>query len=157
PRPRRGIQKPGSHRLVADSTTSFAGETMATEQRDEPKRKSGDRLGELLGTYSARPKGFMLLAVAIGVALLGLWVVSGATALSHALEDSEKLEGVYATIGWVLVGTGLLFAVWSGFYIGQSFEVRKRGVRHRRWGSRKELFWDDIDRIEVNKVTYVES
>src|SRR4051794_40899298 len=101
---------------------------MTEGRKTRSKAESGsDRLGELLACYSARAKGFLLLVLAAGVALLGVGVVLGAGGISVFLYDSDGLKGVYAAVGWVLVGAALLCAAFSPSYLVQSFEVRKKG------------------------------
>jgi hypothetical protein len=128
------------------------------EKRDDgARRKSGsDRLGKLLGTYSARVKGVVLLVLAALIALGGAWVVWKSPDISRFTYESTELQGAYAVIGWVLVGAALFCAALSPTYLLQSVEIRKKGVRHRHPFGTRELHWDDVDQIEINKVTVVD-
>jgi hypothetical protein len=122
---------------------------MTKEGQDERR----DRLGKLLATYSARTRGYVFLALAIVLGLFGVLCLRGAAGMSRALFDDESSEGFYVGLGWFLIGTGALFTLLSPLYLLQKFEVRKKGVRHRRWRGTRELFWGEIERIEIQKET----
>jgi hypothetical protein len=67
--------------------------------------------------------------------------------------DSDELQGFYAGMGWVVGAAALVCAALSPTYLAQSFEVRKRGVRHKHWLGNRELFWDEIDQVDMRKLT----
>jgi hypothetical protein len=117
-----------------------------------PRRK--DPLGKLVGRYGTNLKGFGLLFGAVVVAALGWRILPPKDAVARADVD-DALPLVRTILGWSGIGLGALMVCFSPFYLGRSFEIRKRGVRYRRWGMRQELEWDDIDLIQVRKVTTV--
>src|SRR4051812_18693533 len=114
PGPPAAKEGPGVHQALL-------GCGMSEERPEESKGTSRDPLGKLVGTYSARVKGFVLLALAVGLALFGIVIVDGAAGISRALFEAEDLKGFYAGLGWCFVGGGVFFSLLSLFYITQTF------------------------------------
>jgi hypothetical protein len=113
---------------------------------------SKDRLGILLGRYSTNLKGLGLLACAAPFLAFGVWLLR-----QKHIGDGDAYEALPMGVifGWLATLLGTLMALFCPFYIGHAFEIRKRGVRYYRWGSRRELEWDDIELLQVQKHTVI--
>ena len=115
----------------------------------EPDAKS-DRLGKPLARYTSTVRSIVLIVLAVILGLSGGAVVGGADALAWNLAQSQ--DGLpYAIVGWVLVATGGGMVACGVWFLGRSFEIRRKGVRFTSGPNVTELRWDEIDHIDVHK------
>src|SRR5687768_15921218 len=114
-------------------------------------KSSKDRLGKLVGKYRALGRGLWFLVLGAIGAALGILSYVNAVSLSRALFDAEDLQQAYRVLGWILIGCGALGGLFGAFLAGESLEFRRKGLRQRGWLSRREMLWDEMDEIFVEK------
>ncbi|MCI0640366.1 MAG: hypothetical protein L0Y72_02730 [Gemmataceae bacterium] len=128
---------------------------MAKERRRESKSETPtkDRLGKLHGRFSARTRGIWLFVTAVLLTIFGLVVALHAGGIARAMSENEELRTAYSILGWLFFGIGVSCAVLGVMHTMESLEIRKRGVRHRNWRGTHELFWDEMERIDIEDIT----
>jgi hypothetical protein len=124
---------------------------VGTKRAQEAKaRTDRDRLGKPLASYgtSAKATAFILLAVIAG---LGGGAAVGASNRLAAVLANHPDGTPYAVVGWCSVALGMVSVAYGVFHLGQSFEIRRKGLRLRRRRGATEMTWDEVDHIEVFK------
>lgn len=118
---------------------------------DDPRpRKKMDRLGKLREVYIPSRKTAALVTVGVVLGILGAAVLAfGATAAGPDWQLYVFAGGLVLAFGALLVAIAFLLPASS-----QSFEIRKLGVRFRDGKEEEELFWDEIDYIEIRKTIH---
>jgi hypothetical protein len=124
------------------------------EKRRKKPRPDGegsrDPLGKPLARYSTTLKAVMIIVVAVVLGLSGGAVLGASRALARYLAESEE-DTAYVVVAWGFILVGVAVIAYGVFGLGRSFEIRRKGVRHRDHGTVTELLWDEIYRIDVHK------
>src|SRR5262245_9875861 len=115
---------------------------MANKRTDHPPTTPAtDRLGGPLAHFGTRRVVVRYLVLALGLALGGGAVMLFSGNLARALQDSAA-GPLSLALGGVLVAAAVGLVLYGVFFLGESFEVRRDGVRHATWGRKTELAWD---------------
>jgi hypothetical protein len=136
------------HTGSPDSTVAQMGCSMADKQ-------ARDGLGKPYASYGTSLKAILFIVLAVILGLAGGAVLGGANALAWNL--AESTDGTpYTIFGWIFIVIGMGIIAYAVYYLGRSFEIRRKGVRYVNRFSVIELRWDEIIMINVHKTTHVD-
>lgn len=114
-----------------------------------------DKLGKLFESYGTNVKAILLIVTAVMFGLGGGVILGASNFLAWRL--AESTDGTpYALLGGVLMAIGPPVMAFAVYQFGRRFEVRRKGVRLVHRINVTELFWDEIDLIQVHKTTHVD-
>lgn len=113
------------------------------KKRKQAEEQDDDPLGKCYQTFSSTTSAI------VGMSAGGFLGVAGLLLLIIGLVQGSN--GLIALIaGGVLLVAALGVAGYAFLNYGQSFEVRRKGVRFTVWGRPTELKWKDMDYCQVD-------
>jgi hypothetical protein len=109
-----------------------------------------DPLGKPLARYGTRKKAIIFIVIAVLLGLAGGGMMAASKRLARALADSHE-DTLYTLMSWVMLVVAVAGVAYGVYHLGQSFEVRRKGVRFTRRRAVAELRWVEIFDIQATR------
>src|SRR5262245_14242464 len=140
---------------INEAFLSGTGSMAEKRTRGPSSAPERDKLGKLFESYGTNVKAILLIVTAVMFGLGGGVILGASNFLAWRL--AESTDGTpYALLGGVLMAIGPPVMAFAVYQFGRRFEVRRKGVRLVHRINVTELFWDEIDLIQVHKTTHVD-
>jgi hypothetical protein len=123
---------------------------MAKKKRSQVAEADADRdpLGKPLARYGTRIKAILFIVIAVLLGLAGGGVMGASKQLARSLAGSHE-DTLYIVMSWVMLAVAVASVAYGVYHLGQSFEIRRGGVRFTRRRAVAELRWEEIFDIQV--------